>query len=85
MVLYNTVIHTFLKEMEVHVDTCTHAFCENIYSEFLIQQTILSAECQKGINTVQWCSIENQKGAIVIDFVQQYRPIGYQQNIFEQH
>ena len=31
---------------------------------------ILSAESQKGINAVQ-CSIENQKGAITIDFVQQ--------------
>ena len=27
-------------------------------------------ENQKGINAVQICSIENQKGAITIDFVQ---------------
>ena len=31
---------------------------------------ISSAENQKGINAVQRSSIENQKGAIVIDFVQ---------------
>ena len=31
---------------------------------------VSSAENQKGIDAVQWCSIENQKGAIAIDFVQ---------------
>ena len=30
-----------------------------------------SAESQKGVNAVQWCSFENQKGAIAIEFVQQ--------------
>ena len=30
-----------------------------------------SAENQKGVNAVQQCSVENQKGAIAIDFVQQ--------------
>ena len=32
--------------------------------------SISSAENQKGINAVQRCSIENQKGTIAIDFVQ---------------
>ena len=32
--------------------------------------TISSAENQKGVNAVQQCSIENQKGTIAIDFVQ---------------
>ena len=32
---------------------------------------ITSAENQKGVNVVQRCSIENQKGAIALDFVQQ--------------
>ena len=32
---------------------------------------ISSVESQKGVNVVQWCSIENQKGIIAIDFVQQ--------------
>ena len=32
---------------------------------------ILSAESQKGAIADQRCSIENQKGAIAIDFVQQ--------------
>ena len=31
---------------------------------------LLSAESQKGINAIQWCSVENQKGTIAIDFVQ---------------
>ena len=31
---------------------------------------MLSAESQKGIDAVQRCSVENQKGAIAIDFVQ---------------
>ena len=31
---------------------------------------ILLAESQKGVNNFQWCSAENQKGAIAIDFVQ---------------
>ena len=31
--------------------------------------TISSAENQKGINAVHWCSIENQKDALTIDFV----------------
>ena len=44
------------------------------------------AENQKVvIADVQQCSIENQKGAIAIDFVQQYRPPGSQRNIFEHH
>ena len=32
---------------------------------------ISSAENQKVVNAVQWCSIENQKGVIAIYFVQQ--------------
>ena len=32
--------------------------------------TISSAESQKGVDAFQRCSIENQKGAIAIDFVQ---------------
>ena len=32
---------------------------------------ILLAESQKGINAIQLCSVENQKGAIAIDLVQQ--------------
>ena len=32
---------------------------------------ISSVESQKSVITVQRCSIENQKGAIAIDFVQQ--------------
>ena len=45
-----------------------------------------SAESQKGTNTVQRCSIENQKGAIAMDFVQRYSALlqGSQWNIFEQ-
>ena len=33
--------------------------------------TISSAESQNGANTVQQCSIGNQKGVIAIGFVQQ--------------
>ena len=33
---------------------------------------MLSGENQKGINAVQQCSVESQKGAMAIDFVQQY-------------
>ena len=32
---------------------------------------ISSAESQKGVNAIQWCSTENQKCAIAIDFAQQ--------------
>ena len=32
---------------------------------------ISSVDCQKGAITIQRCSIENQKGAIAIDIVQQ--------------
>ena len=42
-----------------------------------------SAESQKGAIADQRCSIENQKGDIAIDFVQQWRPSGSQRNIFE--
>ena len=44
---------------------------------------ISSAESQKGAIVDQRCSVENQKGAIAIDFVQQLRPFGSQRNIFE--
>ena len=30
-----------------------------------------SAENQKGVNDIQRCSVENQKGTFAIDFVQQ--------------
>ena len=36
-----------------------------------IPSIISSVESQKGIIADQRCSVENQKGAIVIDFVQQ--------------
>ena len=32
---------------------------------------VISDENQKGINTVQWCSIEHHKGIIAIDIIQQ--------------
>ena len=32
---------------------------------------IFFAENQQGVNAVQWCSVENHKGAIAIVFVQQ--------------
>ena len=31
-----------------------------------------SVESQKGVNDVQRCSIENQSGALAMDFVQKY-------------
>ena len=49
----------------------------------MVFDSISSVESQKGVIADQRCSIENQKGAIAIDFVQQYRPSGSQQNIFE--
>ena len=33
---------------------------------FKWRNTMLSFESQKGVNAVQWCSIENQKGAIAV-------------------
>ena len=42
------------------------------------------AESEKGVNAVQRCSIENQKGAIAVDFGQRYHPSASQQDIFEQ-
>ena len=44
---------------------------------------VSSGENQKGVNAVQRCSIESQKGAIAIDFVQQQHPSGSQRNIIE--
>ena len=44
--------------------------------------TIISvAENQKGVNNVQQYSVENQKGAIAIGFVQRQCPSGTQRNI----
>ena len=40
------------------------------WRDLIHSKEILSAENQKGINAVQECSDENQKGAITIDFVQ---------------
>ena len=33
-----------------------------------IKSIILSIESQKGINDVQWCSLENQKGIITVPY-----------------
>ena len=38
---------------------------------YIVNLSISSAESQKGINADPGCSVENQKGAIAIDFVQQ--------------
>ena len=48
---------------------------------FVLYFSVSSAEKQKGINTIQQYSIENQKGIIAIDFVQQYHPSSSQRNI----
>ena len=47
---------------------------------------ISSFESQKGINAVQICCIENQKGANAnaVQSLWQYSPSGSQQNIVEQ-
>ena len=52
---------------------------------FLIGPKISSVESQKGTIaiTIQRCSVENQKGAITIDSVQQWCLSGSQRNIFE--
>ena len=42
------------------------------------QDVSLSAESQKGINAVQWCSIENQKGTNAIGFEQWLHASGSQ-------
>ena len=42
-----------------------------ILVSFFIDFIIWSVESQKDTITIQRCSIENQKGAIAIDFVQQ--------------
>ena len=44
-----------------------------------------SVENQKGVNAVEGCSVDKQKGAIAIDFVKQERPSGSQMNIHERH
>ena len=43
----------------------------------------MSVESQKGIINIQRCYIENQKGAMAVKCLWQYRPSGSQQNIFE--
>ena len=41
-----------------------------MYQSIVQNKHISSAESQKGLNVVQQCSVENQKGAIAIGFVQ---------------
>ena len=43
--------------------------CHVIHVYQFVWDLISSAENQKGINAVQWCSVDDQKGAIAIDFV----------------
>ena len=40
-------------------------------AQCIIEITLLSAESQKNVSDIQLNSVENQKGAIIIDFVQQ--------------
>ena len=44
-----------------------HAFNHKLIGKMCMS----SAEDQKGVNAAQQCFVENQKGAIAIDFVQQ--------------
>ena len=39
--------------------------------------SMTSTESQKGLNTVQQCSIENQKGATAIDFIRTIAPLAF--------
>ena len=52
------------------LDICIHllsAFSKSVLEKL---KCISSAENQKGIITIQRCSIENQKGAVAIEFAQ---------------
>ena len=49
---------------------------------FFLWSYISSDEIQKGINAVQRCSIENQKGTIAVQSLWQYCS-GFQWNIVE--
>ena len=51
--------------------------CMNVVETFprpyflgFVSETVSSSESQKDVNAVQRCSVEIQKGAFVIDFVQ---------------
>ena len=59
-------------------------FVSMIVLKIHTQLLISSAESQKGVNAFQQRSVEKQKGAIAIDFVQWWRPSGFQQNIIKQ-
>ena len=43
----------------------------NVCKELRITMNISSVESQKGVIAVQRCSVENPKGAVAIEFVQQ--------------
>ena len=63
-----TGIHEKQRETEKET-TARETQLEASNQELLLKVTI-SSEIQKGINAIQQCSIENQKGTIAIDFVQ---------------
>ena len=42
-----------------------------MYTVYDLHTQMPSAECQKDINAVQQCFVENQKAATAIDFVRQ--------------
>ena len=60
------------RNIRINHITSPHTYRGKIFQKCLGLPTsiISSAESQKGINAVQRCSIENQKGTIAIDFVQ---------------
>ena len=50
----------------------------------IVIMNILSVESHKGVNDVQRCSIENQKGAMAVQSLWQLSPCGSRQIIVEQ-
>ena len=68
VVYCNTMCGNPLKSSNVCWEDALGDWCE---------KGISSAESQKGINAVQWCSIENQKSTIAIDFCTAIAPFWF--------
>ena len=64
-----TIVVLIMSSCYIYMYEC-QILCQFSLSKFEILALLSSAESQKGAIADQRCSIENQKGAIAIDFVQ---------------
>ena len=69
---FNNIVHNYQRLCAIIIFVCCTDIFQFVRNILFFELSFFRTENQKGVNAVQQCSIENQKGAISIDFVHWY-------------